>query len=190
MTRFLHRTIPVLPPVHLCPRPPLSPPTNAHGTVPQLCAKQQKVTFLTWQLNIVLDFFVASLTPEATANPTAAAVVTPAAPGQSLPSLVPSAASSLSPSRSLLPAIPLPCSSPSPPALGRRDCARALAQLLYENGDRLGTRFDDVLPPLLGLADPSTDDLETRWAIRIVCFITGREGHGDKSSFLPGGLGV
>ena len=56
---------------------------------------------------------------------------------------------------------PQPPPSPPPPS-DRRDCARALAQLLYENGERLGTRFDDVLPPLLGLADPSAADLETK----------------------------
>ena len=52
----------------------------------------------------------------------------------------------------------------APMALGRRGCVvRALAQLLYENGDRLGTRFDSVLPALLGLADVSAADLDARW---------------------------
>eukprot|EP00903_Cladosiphon_okamuranus_P013629 g12693.t1 len=98
-----------------------------------LCAKQQKVTFLAWQLNIVLDFLVGSLAPTAVAEP-------PTPP----------------------PPPPSPSSLPSPS--DRRDCARALAQLLYENGERLGTRFDDVIPPLLGLADPSAVDLETKHA--------------------------
>lgn len=91
------------------------------------------MTFLVWQLNIVLDFFVGSLAPTA------------AATESSQPPPPPSSSS-------------LPSPSPS----DRRDCARALAQLLYENGERLGTRFDDVLPPLLGLADPSAVDLETK----------------------------
>ena len=52
----------------------------------------------------------------------------------------------------------------APVASGRRGCVvRALAQLLYENGDRLGTRFDSILPVLLGLADVSAADLESRW---------------------------
>lgn len=86
------------------------------------------MTFLAWQLNIVLDSFVGSLAPTA-------AIESPPPP-------------------------PSPSSLPSPS--DRRDCARALAQLLYENGERLGTRFDAVLPPLLGLADPSAVDLEIK----------------------------
>lgn len=39
---------------------------------------------------------------------------------------------------------------------------RALSQLLYENGERLGTRFGDILPLVLRLAAPSVTDLETR----------------------------
>lgn len=44
----------------------------------------------------------------------------------------------------------------------RRECVRALAQLLYENGERLGTRFEYFLPSLLDLADPAAVDLEIR----------------------------
>eukprot|EP00752_Nemacystus_decipiens_P015738 g14050.t1 len=105
-----------------------------------LCAKQQKVTFLAWQLNIVLDLLVRSLAPAAAAAAAAAAVTESSTPPPPLS----------------------PSSLPSP--WDRRDCARALAQLLYENGERLGTRFDDLLPPLLGLADPSAVDLEMKHA--------------------------
>lgn len=104
-----------------------------YGT-PQLCGKQQKVTFLAWQLDIVLDFLVGSL----------AAVAEAKHP-------LPSAASRL-------------LSQALPPS--RRECVRALAQLLYENGERLGTRFGDILPRLLCLADPSAVDMETRWVQR------------------------
>ncbi|CAN0144766.1 unnamed protein product, partial [Ectocarpus fasciculatus] len=59
---------------------------------------------------------------------------------------------------------PQPPPRPPGPLSGQRDCTRALAQLLYENGERLGTRFDDVVPTLLRLADPSAIDLDTRHA--------------------------
>lgn len=95
------------------------------------------MTFLAWQLNIVLDFFVGSVGPAAEAGPPPS----PKAPAQPPP---------------------FPSSLASPLPLDRRDCTRALAQLLYENGDRLGTRFEDVLPPLLDLAAPSAVDLETK----------------------------
>ncbi|CBJ28390.1 hypothetical protein Esi_0104_0093 [Ectocarpus siliculosus] len=107
-----------------------------------LCAKQQRVSFLAWQLNIVLDLFVASL-------PSAAAEVQVAPPP---PPPAPAEEDSPPPPR------------PPRPLSGQRDCTRALAQLLYENGERLGTRFDDVVPPLLRLADPSAIDLDTRHA--------------------------
>ncbi|CAM9169386.1 unnamed protein product [Ectocarpus sp. 13 AM-2016] len=109
-----------------------------------LCAKQQRVAFLAWQLNIVLDLFVASL-------PSAAAEV------QVAPPPPPAPAEENSPPSSRPPRPPRPLSF-------QRDCTRALAQLLYENGERLGTRFDDVVPPLLRLADPSAIDLDTRHA--------------------------
>ncbi|CAN0473348.1 unnamed protein product, partial [Ectocarpus sp. 12 AP-2014] len=106
-----------------------------------LCAKQQRVAFLAWQLNIVLDLFVASL-------PSAAAEVQVAPP----PPPAPAEENSPPPPR------------PPRPLSFQRDCTRALAQLLYENGERLGTRFDDVVPPLLRLADASAIDLDTRHA--------------------------
>ncbi|CAN0321606.1 unnamed protein product [Pylaiella littoralis] len=115
-----------------------------------LCAKQQKVAFLAWQLNIVLDFLVASLPPgtEQASSPAEQASQPSQEPPLQAPPPTPS----------------LPPSPPARPPSGRRDCARALAQLLYENGERLGTRFDDVLPPLLGLADSSAVDLDTKHA--------------------------
>lgn len=54
---------------------------------------------------------------------------------------------------------------------GRRECVRALAQLVYDNGERLGSRFEVILPPLLELAAPSTVDLDTRYVGR-ACFTT------------------
>ena len=87
------------------------------------------MSFLAWQLAIVVDFFVSSLVlPPPSVQ----------APSEALQTVA--------------------------SGLGRRACVvRALAQLLYENGDRLGTRFDSVLPALLALADLSAADLEARW---------------------------
>lgn len=102
----------------------------------QLCAKQQKVAFLAWQLNIVLDFLLGSLaSPQREAFPVSEAKLDALSREQR--------------------------ASTSPPPT-RRDCIRALAQLLYDYGDRLGTRFNDILPPLLLLADTAAQDLESR----------------------------
>lgn len=46
---------------------------------------------------------------------------------------------------------------------GQRECVRALAQLVYDNGERLGSRFEVILPPLLGLVAPTAVDLDTRY---------------------------
>lgn len=99
----------------------------------QLCGKQQKVTFVSWQLDIVLDLFAGLL-------PFETSVVA-----------VPSAES---PPR-------YPRSEAQPPS--PHEGVRAVAQLLYENGERVGTRFDDILPRLLCLADPTAEDMEARW---------------------------
>ncbi|CAM9915143.1 unnamed protein product, partial [Laminaria digitata] len=108
-----------------------------------LCATQQKVSFLAWQLSIVVDFFVGFLAPPAQAPPP------PSSPPQAQ-------AQEQAQTKA---------QAQAPVALGRRECVvRALAQLLYENGDRLGTRFDSVVPALLGLADVSASDLEARHA--------------------------
>lgn len=98
------------------------------------------MSFVGWQLNIVLDFFVSALSLSPPAWPR----------GSHDPLLL----------QLQLPPPPPPLLVPS--GGDERECVRALAQLLYENGERLGTRFVDVLPPLLGLADPSAVDLETR----------------------------
>ena len=99
----------------------------------QLCGKQQKVTFVTWQLEIVLDLFTGLLAFETSV------VATPSAEPQ--------------------PQYPRSEARPPSPHEG----VRALAQLLYENGERVGTRFDDILPRLLPLADPTAEDMATRW---------------------------
>ncbi|CAM9267614.1 unnamed protein product, partial [Sphacelaria rigidula] len=99
-----------------------------------LCGKQQKVTFVSWQLDIVLDLFAGLL-------PFETSVVA-----------VPSAES---PPR-------YPRSEAQPPS--PHEGVRAVAQLLYENGERVGTRFDDILPRLLCLADPTAEDMEARHA--------------------------
>lgn len=46
---------------------------------------------------------------------------------------------------------------------GRRECVRALAQLVYDNGERLGSHFEVILPPLLDLVAPSAVDLDARY---------------------------
>lgn len=88
---------------------------------------------MAWQLDIVLDLFVGFLAFETS-------VVA-------------------SPSAGPPPRYPRFEARPPSPHEG----VRALAQLLYENGERVGTRFDDVLPRLLRLADPTAEDVETRW---------------------------
>lgn len=94
---------------------------------------------MAWQLEVTLDFLLESLQRRAVAD---------------------TGGNSMHPSASQPPPPPLSTSFQAP--IARRECMRALSQLSYENGERLGTRFGDILPLVLRLADPSVTDLETR----------------------------
>lgn len=134
-----HVLVPASSPLHshlrLGPANDRITPVYGTGSSSKLCAKQQKVIFLAWQLDVTLSLFLASLARHVATSQEA------------------------QPHHHTSKPLPPPASQLFAP---RRECVRALAQLLYENGERLGTRFGDILPPLLGLADPSAVNLENR----------------------------
>ncbi|CAM9529608.1 unnamed protein product, partial [Choristocarpus tenellus] len=111
-----------------------------------LSIKQQRVTFSGWQMDATLDLFLSSLTETKTK------------------------VSLLSHEVRTFPCVNElrlhPCTTHPPlPTCSVPDrIVRALAQLLYGHGDRLGMRFDNILPALLCYADVTAVDLDARHA--------------------------